>query len=119
MNSSDLPCEPESEIAFISCPLCGMNRILEKTGATAKKKLAQGKKLKKVLNQPKGRIRFDGMNLATAQIMQCRVPADKFYVIEGRTLAEIATDPRFSDLVEQMKSQISLIERELQAGTRD
>lgn len=103
---SDLPCEPESEIGFVSCPLCGMNRILEKTGATAKKRAAQGKHIRKLLDRPKGRIKFNHMDLDKAQIFQCRVPADAFFVVEGKTLAEMTKDERFDDLISQMREQI-------------
>lgn len=102
---NDLPCEPESEIGFVSCPLCGMNRILEKTGATAKKRAAQGKHVRKLLDRPKGRIKFDHMNLDNAQIFQCRAPADAFFVVEGKTLAEMTKDERFDDLISQMRQQ--------------
>lgn len=102
---TELPCEPESELGFISCPLCGMNRILEKTGATAKKRLAKGKHIRKLLDRPKGRIKFDHMNLENAQIFQCRAPADAFFVVEGKTLAEMARDDRFNDLIQQMRAQ--------------
>lgn len=100
-----------AEVIFISCPLCGMSRVLEKTGAGA---IAQGLSITAI----KGRIRFDHMDLSNATIVQVRErkggPETKrrlrrgggtgFPLIGGLTLQEMRDSPNYTDLIEQMKA---------------
>ena len=100
-----------AEVIYISCPLCGMSRVLEKTGARA---IAQGK----VIDQVKGRIHFDHMDLENAFIVQVRErkPGKEtskrakrgggtgFQLQGGLTLEQMKASPEYSDLVEQLKA---------------
>ncbi|MBA7709384.1 hypothetical protein ES703_118301 [subsurface metagenome] len=100
-----------AEVIMISCPLCGMARVLEKTGASA---IARGITITKV----KGRIRFDHMDLAHAPIVQVRErkggPELKkrmrrgggtgFILIGGLTLEQMRDNPQYQDLINQIKS---------------
>jgi len=100
-----------AEIIYIACPLCGMNRVLEKTGASA---TARGF----TIHDIKGRIRFDHMELSTAPIVQTRErkegPEAKrrmrrgggtgFPLIGGLTLEEMRNSPKYTDLIEQMRA---------------
>ena len=110
-----------AEVIMISCPLCGMARVLEKTGASA---IARGFTITKI----KGRIRFDHMNLVDAPIVQIREraegPEEKrrmrrgggsgFVLIGGLTLEQMRDDPEYQDLVEQMKSTANEILKALE-----
>lgn len=105
-----------AEIIYISCPLCGMNRVLDKTGSSA---IARGFTITDI----KGRIRFDHMDLNNAAIVQVREsltgkdPKKRmrrgggrgFVFKSGLTLQEMKTNPEYSDLIEQMKSTASKI----------
>jgi len=108
-----------ADVTYIACPLCGMNRVLEKTGASA---IARGYTIKDI----KGRIHFDHMDLANASIVQVRVrgegPEKKrrlsrgggsgFVFKEGLTLEQMKTNPDYQDLIEQMKATAKeIIER--------
>lgn len=109
-----------AEIIYIACPLCGMNRVLEKTGASA---IARGVTITEV----KGRIRFDHMDLDRALIVQVREretgPEEKkrmrrgggsgFTLKGGLTLKQIRDKPAYQDLVEQIRSQIAEIQKML------
>jgi len=107
-----IPVEPRREIEYITCPLCGMSRILEKTGRAAERLASRPRKPKaprKVLPQSKGRIRFDAVDLGGALILQIRDPSggrrDGVKVLRGKTLAELRDDPNYFDLVSQIRSQ--------------
>jgi len=105
-----------SEVIYIACPLCGMNRVLTKTGASA---IARGYTISDI----KGRIRFDHMDLSLAPIVQVRErrPGKEtvtrmrrgggsgFVFKEGLTLEAMKNDPGYQDLVEQMKSTAQAI----------
>ena len=105
-----------AEVIYITCPLCGMNRVLEKTGSGA---IARGL----TITDTKGRIRFDHMDLNNSSIVQVREsitgkePKKRmrrgggrgFVFRSGLTLAEMKTNPEYSDLIEQMKSTASEI----------
>jgi len=100
-----------AEIIYIVCPLCGMNRVLEKTGSSA---IARGITIREV----KGRIRFDHMDLDTALVVQVRErkagPEERkrmrrgggsgFTLKGGLTLREMGRKRDYQDLVEQIKS---------------
>lgn len=108
------------EVIFIACPLCGMSRVLNKTGSSA---IARGISITEI----KGRIRFDHMKLDKAPIVQIREsmtgPETKtrmrrgggrgFVFREGITLEEMKDNPGYQDLVEQMKSTATEILRVL------
>jgi len=108
------------ELIYITCPLCGMNRVLEKTGSSA---IARGLTITDI----KGRIRFDHMELSNASIVQVREsqpgPEPKrrmrrgggtgFVFKEGLTLEEMKANPKYSDLIEQMKATTTEILRML------
>lgn len=99
-----------AEVIYISCPLCGMSRVLEKTGASA---IARGR----IIDQVKGRIHFDHMDLDNAFIVQVRErksgkePNKRvgrgggtgFQLQSGFTLEQMKDKPEYSDLVEQLK----------------
>ena len=105
-----------AEVIMISCPLCGMARVLEKTGASA---IARGITITKI----KGRIRFDHMDLANAPIVQVRERAEGpekerrlrrgggsgFVLINGLTLEQMRDRPEYQDLVNQIKSTANTI----------
>ena len=102
-----------AEILYICCPLCGMNRVLEKKGSSA---MGRGMTIKPT--DIKGRIRFDHMDLENANIVQVRErrpgPEEKrrmqrgggpgFTLVEGHTLSELRDKPEYADLKEQMLS---------------
>lgn len=99
-----------AEVIYIVCPLCGMNRVLEKKGTGA---IARGVTITEI----KGRIRFDHIDLATAPIVQIRERAEGpektkrmrrgggsgFVFKEGFTLNEVKDNPEYQDLIEQVK----------------
>ena len=98
-----------AKILYIACPLCGMSRVLEKTGSSA---ISRGLPVEEI----KGRIRFDHMDLEKANILQIRErrrgKEDKprmrrgggpgFQMVGGLTLAELKDKPEYQDLKEQM-----------------
>ena len=98
-----------AKILYVSCPLCGMNRVLEKKGSVA---IARGLPIEEI----KGRIRFDHMDLEKANILQIRErrrgKEDKprmqrgggpgFILVGGDTLAELRDKPEYADLKDQM-----------------
>lgn len=100
-----------AEIIYIACPLCGMNRVLEKKGTGA---IARGLTIREI----KGRVRFDHIDLAAAPIVQVREreegPEPKrrlrrgggsgFVFKEGLTLNEIKDNAEYQDLINQIKS---------------
>lgn len=99
-----------AEVIYITCPLCGMNRVLEKTGAGA---IARGITIEEI----KGRIRFDHMELGSAPIVQIRERAEGkekvkrmrrgggpgFVFKRGLTLEEMKREPEYADLLEQIQ----------------
>jgi hypothetical protein len=107
-----------AEIIYIACPLCGMSRVLEKKGSSA---IARGLSI----GEPKGRIRFDHMDLDSARIVQVRerkagresVPrmgrggGTGFTIKDGFTLEEMKAMPEYQDLIEQLRKHIALIEK--------
>lgn len=98
-----------SEILYVCCPMCGMNRVLEKKGSVA---VTMGLPIDEI----KGRIRFNHMDLEKANIIQVRErrrgKEDKprmrrgggtgFQLVGGLTLAELRDKPEYQDLKEQM-----------------
>ena len=111
-----------AEFIMISCPLCGMARVLEKTGASA---IARGI----TITEYKGRIRFDHVDLDKAIVVQVRErepgPEKKkrlrrgggpgFPIKGGHTLLEMAKMDEYQDLVSQMLSQTKRIQAKLKA----
>lgn len=107
-----LPVEPQTKLEYITCPLCGMNRKLEKTGNYAKRRDDRGVLLRRPLGSKEpSQVRFDGMDLEHALILQVRDATQALRVVEGMTLAELAHDPRYADLVAQLQNQIEIIRR--------
>lgn len=104
-----------AEVIYIVCPLCGMNRVLEKTGASA---ITRGLTVKEV----KGRIRFDHIDFER-YIVQVRErstgPEAKkrlrrgggtgFVLKDGLTLAEMKDDMTYSDLIQQIRHSCQAI----------
>jgi len=98
-----------AKILYVACPLCGMNRVLEKKGSMA---ISRGLPIEEI----KGRIRFDHMDLEKANIIQVRErrpgPEDKprtrrgggpgFILVGGHTLAALRDKPEYADLKDQM-----------------
>ena len=109
-----------AEIIYITCPLCGLNRVLDKKGSGA---IARGLTITTV----KGRIRFDHIELSDASIVQVREsqegPEPKkrmrrgggtgFVFKKGLTLEEMRDSGEYDDLVEQILSQIESIQARL------
>lgn len=96
-------------IVYITCPLCGMNRVLEKKGSRA---LLEGKHVTAV----KGRIRFDHVDLDNAYIVQYRKrpsgspPGRRgggsgFELQAGLTLKDMLMKIEFRDLANQIFEQ--------------
>ena len=100
-----------AEVFYVVCPFCGLNRPLEKTGASA---IARGLSITSI----KGRIRFDQIELDKAPIVQVRERqagaeaqprmrrggGTGFVFRYGLTLEEMKDNPAYQDLLEQMKS---------------
>jgi len=98
-----------AEILFVCCPMCGMSRVLEKKGSVA---IARGDPIQEI----KGRIRFDHMEMEKANIIQFRERrrgkeseprqgrggGSGFQLVGGLTLAELRDSPEYEDLREQM-----------------
>ena len=98
-----------AEILYVCCPMCGMSRVLEKKGSMA---IARGKPIQEI----KGRIRFDHMDMEKANIIQFRERrrgkegeprqgrggGSGFQLVGGLTLAEMKDNPEYEDLREQM-----------------
>ena len=108
-----------AEIIYIVCPLCGMNRVLEKKASSA---LARGKEIPAI----KGRIRFDQVDLENGIIVQVRERAvgkeetkrrrrgggSGFTVKGGVTLEEMKSRPEYADLLNQiMESAQKIIDK--------
>lgn len=99
-----------AEVVYIVCPMCGMNRVLEKKASTA---LARSKDVSEV----KGRIRFDHVDLENGIIVQVRErmggkePVKRrgrgggtgFPLKRGMTLEQMKARPEYSDLVDQIR----------------
>ena len=104
------------EVIYIVCPMCGLNRPLNKTGASA---IARGLPITEI----KGRIRFDQIELDRAPIVQIREretgPETKprmtrgggsgFVFKEGMTLEQIKDNPEYNDIVSQLKDTANKI----------
>jgi len=100
-----------AEVIYVTCPLCGLNRVLDKKGSSA---IARGLTISKV----KGRIRFDQVDLDKAAIVQIRErktgpePRKRlrrgggsgFAFKQGMTLKEMKDNPDYADLIRQLKS---------------
>ena len=109
------------QVIYVVCPLCGLNRPLEKTGAGA---IARGLPITEI----KGRIHFDHIDLESAPIVQVRErqhgpEAQKrmtrgggsgFVFRKGLTLTEMKDDPIYNDLVLQLKKTSKAILKILQ-----
>jgi hypothetical protein len=81
--------------AYIVCPLCGMNRVLEKI--------------------EKGRIRFGNFDLERSFFVQIRYStggrASGFWLNENESkrFSDVANSPEFRDLLAQIKNQCKAI----------
>jgi len=85
-------------------------------------------------SRDKGRIRFDYVDLATADFIQLRegggkkpqekgetyrgsAPGSGFHLVSAKTLAEVMDDPAYTDVVQGMKEQlIRLVQDALRMG---
>jgi len=81
-------------VRFVVCPLCGLNRVLDKRG--------------------KGRVRWDAVDLDTALILQVRCGGGRgsgFYLDESRslTLGEMSESPEYDAIVEEIRRQAQSI----------
>lgn len=113
-----------AEVIYIACPLCGMSRVLTKTGAVA---IGRGIDIDEI----KGRIGFDHIDLEKANIVQIRErrrgPEERprmgrgggpgFIPVGGFTLAEMRDKPEYADLKEQMVATAKEIVKILEGGT--
>jgi hypothetical protein len=93
--------------AYIVCPLCGRNRVVE---------------------SKKGPIRWDYVDLHNAPILQIRegggkkagppvkgkgkAPGSGFHLVESRTLSEILENPKYREIIEGLKSQLARLVRD-------
>jgi len=81
--------------AYVVCPLCGLNRVLEKL--------------------EKGRIRFGNFDLENSYFIQVRYStggrASGFWLNEeeSKRISDVANDPAFRDLLLQIKEQCKAI----------
>lgn len=103
-----IPVEPQTKLEYITCPLCGMNRKLDKTGNYARKH--EARLWRPLGSKSPGRVRFDAMDLEHALILQVRDATEALRVVEGKTLAELAEDEGYAGLLAQMKAQIQKIQ---------
>jgi hypothetical protein len=99
-----------AEIIYVVCPMCGLNRPLEKKGTNA---IARGLPIKEI----KGRIRFDQIDLESGYILQIRErPSGPeriqrfrrgggpgFPFLRGETLRDMKSNPIYKDLIDQIK----------------
>jgi len=105
-----------AEIVYIVCPMCGMNRVLEKKASSA---LARSMDVSGV----KGRIRFDHIDLENGIIVQVRERVEGkeqvkrlgrggglgFPLKRGMTLEQMRAKPEYSDLIEQIRESAQKI----------
>lgn len=110
-----------AEVIYIMCPMCLMNRVLDKKGSVA---IARGLTISEI----KGRIRFDQIDLNEAPIVQVRERKEGserarrmrrgggtgFVFKRGLTLDEMKDDPKYQDLIKQMKTTAGEILRRLE-----
>ena len=104
----DVPMEPDHELEYITCPLCGMNRKLYKTGGYARKREARHLLQSPLGSKAPGQVRFDTMNLETALLLQVR-EAGSLAVLGWQTLAEIVASREHDDIIDQLRQQIKKI----------
>lgn len=102
-----------SHIIHIACPMCSMRRPLNKTGMDA---ALRGIRLKSI----KGIYHFGRFDLGKARVVQkCACygnPSDStkpkgFPVVGGMTISEMAREPGYSFLVEEILQQAKEIVR--------
>lgn len=108
-----------AEVVYIVCPMCGINRVLEKKASSA---LARGVTVSEV----KGRIRFDHIDLENGIIVQIRERAEGkeptkrlrrgggtgFTLKRGLTLEQMRTQPEYRDLIDQIRNSAQdIVER--------
>lgn len=105
-----------AEVVYIVCPMCGMNRVLEKKASTA---LARSMDISEV----KGRIRFDHVDLENGIIVQVRERVEGkeqvkrrrrgggtgFPLKRGMTLEQMRAQPEYSDLINQIRESAQKI----------
>ncbi len=113
-----------AEIVYAVCPMCCMNRVLEKKASTA---LARSKDISEV----KGRIRFDRMDLENGFILQIRERMEGkelvkrrgrgggtgFPLKQGMTLEQMMARPEYADLIDQIRETAKKILEKLEERT--
>lgn len=84
-----------------------MNRVYEKTGASA---IRRGKPLEKGI---KGKVRFDVVPVEDAFIVQFREPIQRggFQLYDGLTLNEMKEMEQWKEIINQIKKQIKAISK--------
>ena len=94
------------EVHFTVCPLCGLNRKLDKTGM-----FAEIRKVKTPIS--KGRARYDKVDLKNIPFIDIREGLGGrgrgFPRIKGITLKEAQQDPLYEDLIKQIISSCQKI----------
>ena len=105
---AELPLEPDHELLYITCALCGMSRKLYKTGRYAKKRERSHLLQSPLGSKEPGQVRFDRMELETALLLQTR-EAGSLAVLGGQTLAQIVAEGHHDDLIDQLRQQIKRI----------
>lgn len=104
------------EVVYIVCPMCGMNRVLEKKASSA---LARSMDVSEV----KGRIRFDHVDLENGIIVQVRERVEGkeqvsrrgrgggmgFPLKRGMTLEQMIAQPKYRDLIDQIRESAQKI----------
>lgn len=91
----------EKQISYVSCPMCGRNRVLE---LVSDKALAKDKA---------ERLRWNFFDPESSYIIQIREAGGKgheghgFVFKEGFTWAEIKNNPLYADQVRRIKEQLA------------
>lgn len=91
-----------TRILFISCPLCGMQRPLNKKGSVATMK---GKKLEKGV---KGIQHFNRIDVGKHQVVRecaCLGRGKGFPRVAGLTLEQLRTEPAFEWVKDELVDQ--------------
>jgi len=104
-----IPVKPQKQLKYITCPCCGMNRKLDKSGAYAARREKSTLLRQPLGSKEAGRVRFDTMELETALILQVRDATQALHVVGGLTLAELTQDEEYDDLLDQLRGQIAEI----------
>jgi len=89
------------EALFLSCPVCGMSRKLDKSGRWAKLR-------NKEIDIVKGRAHFGAFDLDDSYLLQVRDCSGSrghgFPVIGGYTLEQAKNMPEYAELIAELKA---------------